>query len=292
MTSGRSGSRSQTRGGGLEIINGGGRMKAGSLFTGIGGFDLALEMGGVEVIWQSEIERHCLELLKEKWPSVKRYRDIRKFLEWDAEPVDIIVGGDPCPCRSRLRTNKKSLHPDLSGYFLAVVGRLRPKWMVRENVFASDVSYFTTALEAVGYGTIVIKTNAAGFTGQSRPRDFIVGCYQASRLRIAKLFLEYEKYYGSGKAYINSQLRKESVECLSTQRNSCGTSMCRIWEPTGGLRILDSEEREALAGFPAGWTSGFPDGIRTRMLGNSVVPIVAYECVLRRIIEDESTPRT
>lgn len=258
-------------------------MKAGSLFSGIGGFDIALEKAGFEISWQSEVDKQCIKLLESKWPNVKRYGDIREFLEWDVEPADIIVGGDPCPCRSRARVGRKSTHPDLSGYFLAVVGRFKPKWVVRENVPAPDVIHFTSALEAFGYGAIVIKTNAAGFTGQSRTRDFIVAEFESNRMRIASRFIEFNRCQRMYSARIQE---KQVIPCLVTRAYHYDSRDCYIWEPSRGLRILDSEEREAFAGFPTGWTAGFSKTARARMCGNAVVPAVAYE-ILKRIANNE-----
>ncbi len=69
-------------------------MKFGSLFAGIGGFDLGLERAGMECRWQVEIDDYATKVLEKHWPDVKRYRDIRDVndLEW----VDLICGGFPC----------------------------------------------------------------------------------------------------------------------------------------------------------------------------------------------------
>ena len=53
-------------------------MKFGSLFAGIGGFDLGLERAGMECAWQVEIDDYCNKVLAKHWPEVKRYRDVRE----------------------------------------------------------------------------------------------------------------------------------------------------------------------------------------------------------------------
>ena len=68
----------------------------GSLFAGIGGFDLGLERAGWQCRWQVEIDDFCNRVLEKHWPHVKRYRDIRELREGDLEPVDLICGGFPC----------------------------------------------------------------------------------------------------------------------------------------------------------------------------------------------------
>lgn len=54
-------------------------MKFGSLFSGIGGFDLGLERASMECAWQVEIDPFCQRILAKHWPNVKRYGDIRSI---------------------------------------------------------------------------------------------------------------------------------------------------------------------------------------------------------------------
>ena len=54
-------------------------MTFGSLFTGIGGFDLGLERAGMKCLWQVEIDPYCNRVLERHWPGVKRYADITKL---------------------------------------------------------------------------------------------------------------------------------------------------------------------------------------------------------------------
>jgi len=149
-------------------------LMVGSLFAGIGGFDLGFERVGMRVAWQCENDKFCNRLLEAKWPKVKRYGDITQ--EAPAEAVDVICGGDPCPTRSLAKGNRKSRHPDLAGYFLAVAGRLRPRWVVRENVPSPDALHFAAALDLFGYGVHAFALDARDFTSQSRRRQIIVGC--------------------------------------------------------------------------------------------------------------------
>jgi predicted DNA-binding protein YlxM (UPF0122 family) len=51
----------------------------GSLFSGIGGFDLGLERAGMVCKWQSEVDPFCNKVLAKHWPDVKRYGDIRNI---------------------------------------------------------------------------------------------------------------------------------------------------------------------------------------------------------------------
>lgn len=253
-------------------------MRFGSLFSGIGGLDLGLERAGMTCAWQVEIDDYATRVLTKHWPGVPKFRDVRSLP--GMEYVDAICGGDPCPIRSRARCNGASRHADLSGYFLAVVERVRPRWVVRENVPAPDDVCFDAALGILGYGTAVIRMDAAEVTGQSRQRDFIVGCYQATRPGIRRLFQNCSD--GSG-PYTTRLGTRPVLPALTTHRTRYDSRDSYVWETDNGLRILDGDEREALAGFPAGWTAGLSEAARAKCLGNAVVPQVA-EWIGRRIM--------
>jgi DNA (cytosine-5)-methyltransferase 1 len=55
-----------------------GIMRFGSLFAGIGGFDLGFERAGMECAWQVEIDDYCNRVLEKHWPDVRRYRDVKE----------------------------------------------------------------------------------------------------------------------------------------------------------------------------------------------------------------------
>jgi DNA (cytosine-5)-methyltransferase 1 len=54
-------------------------LKFGSIFAGIGGFDLGFERAGMQCAWQIEVEVHCSKLLEDKFPNAKRYADVREI---------------------------------------------------------------------------------------------------------------------------------------------------------------------------------------------------------------------
>lgn len=74
----------------------------GSLFAGIGGFDLGLERAGMRSLWQVEKDKFCQRILAKHWPDVKRYDDVCELPWWlhydpaSLAPVDLICGGFPC----------------------------------------------------------------------------------------------------------------------------------------------------------------------------------------------------
>lgn len=255
----------------------------GSLFAGVGGFDVGFTRAGMRCAWQVEKNEQCRSLLKARFSDVELFPDVRTC---NPRAVDVVCGGDPCPKHSRARSNGESNHPDLAGYFLALVGRLRPRWVVRENVPAPTVAHFDLCLAALGYGTVVIRLDASEATGQSRQRDFIVGCDSLPADTLARTVFS-DCLDGSG-PYTTRLGTGPITPALTTHRTRYDSRDCYVWEPkpsSGFLRILESEEREALAGFPDGWTAGFSPATRARMCGNAVVPAVA-EWIAQRIVRE------
>jgi DNA (cytosine-5)-methyltransferase 1 len=256
-------------------------LTVGSLFSGIGGLDLGARRVGMTIEWQVENDKRCQQVLWRHFPECPKYDDIRDFISLTCSPVACILGGDPCPCHSRARSNGPSVHPDLSGYFLAVVGRYGPQWVVRENVPTPTTGReFCVALEALGYTTIMLRMDAAALTGQSRQRDIVVGLRASARSRLQRLFQDCE----NGPVPYTTRLgTRQIIPALTTHRTRYDSRDCYIWE-NGRLRILDSVEREAFAGFPKGWTAGFSEATRARMLGNSAPPAWT-EFIGQRIVE-------
>src|SRR6188472_3345663 len=74
----------------------------GSLFAGIGGFDLGFERAGMQCKWQVEIDPYAQAVLNKHWPTVRRWDDVRTWPQPDTERVDVICGGFPCVNISQL----------------------------------------------------------------------------------------------------------------------------------------------------------------------------------------------
>lgn len=71
-------------------------MKFGSLFAGVGGFDLGFEAAGMECCFQVEWDKHCQQVLAYHWPDVPRWSDVSDVKGADLPPVDVITFGSPC----------------------------------------------------------------------------------------------------------------------------------------------------------------------------------------------------
>jgi hypothetical protein len=68
-----------------------GNLTFGSLFAGIGGFDLGFERAGMECKWQVEIDEYATKILEQDWPHVKRERDVRECGRHNLSQVDVMA---------------------------------------------------------------------------------------------------------------------------------------------------------------------------------------------------------
>lgn len=107
----------------------------GSLFTGIGGFDLGLERAGLEGKWQVENDPYCNRILDKHWPDTPRYGDVRELSGSTLEAVDVICGGFPCQPLSVAGKRQAQADPRwLWPHFARLVDELRPRYVLVENV--------------------------------------------------------------------------------------------------------------------------------------------------------------
>jgi DNA (cytosine-5)-methyltransferase 1 len=110
--------------------------KMGSLFAGIGGFDLGFERAGFEVAWCVEKDKNAQAVLRKRFPNAKIYGDITQVDPDTLERVDVICGGFPCQDLS-VAGKRAGLAGERSGLFhdaMRIVRRLNPSVLVLENV--------------------------------------------------------------------------------------------------------------------------------------------------------------
>lgn len=142
-------------------------MKHGSLFSGIGGFDLAAQWVGWENIFQCEKDEWCRKVLQKNFPAVKRYEDIKQFNAKEyAGTVDIISGGFPCqPFSVAGKQKGKGDDRYLWEEMLRVVSEVKPSFVVGENVtgiIGMALDTVLSDLEAQNYTTETYIIPACG----------------------------------------------------------------------------------------------------------------------------------
>jgi DNA (cytosine-5)-methyltransferase 1 len=161
-------------------------MRYGSLFSGIGGLDLAFEQAGFDVIWQVEKDKFCKKVLARHWPKVRRYSDVRRVGAKVLEPVEVITAGVPCQDVS-IAGSRRGLagkHTGLVYHFARILQELRPGWFVFENVpglFSSNegrdfAEVLRLFMVECGYGVSWRVLDSRYFNvAQRRERVFVVG---------------------------------------------------------------------------------------------------------------------
>jgi DNA (cytosine-5)-methyltransferase 1 len=108
----------------------------GSLFAGIGGFDLGLERAGMKCMWQVEIDDYANRVLAKHWPHATRWGDVRTFPPDgpDQWRVDVVCAGVPCQPVSHAGKQKGADDERwMWGEALRVVADIEPRFFVAEN---------------------------------------------------------------------------------------------------------------------------------------------------------------
>jgi DNA (cytosine-5)-methyltransferase 1 len=285
----------------------------GSLFAGIGGFDLGLERAGMRCEWQVEIDPYARAVLAKHWPDVRRHEDVRTFPPPEGEwGVDVICGGFPCQDIS-VAGKGAGLAGARSGLwyeYARIIGELRPRYVIVENVAALLARGMGTVLgdlSTLGYDAEwhVIPASAVG-APHRRERIWIVAHAVSERYAVRgdREAMQAGVACGRGNAGrsqcdCGTRCPKSPGEgaCLAANANSYGASHWRQDERVGwklspfagafaGRGRLASEEGSQWETEPD--VGRVADGISSRLdrlrgLGNSVVPQVV-EIIGRAIV--------
>lgn len=286
------------------------QLKAASLFSGIGGFDLGFQEAGFEITFQCEIDAFCNELLEKHWPKLPRFKNIKEVSNAAIPVSDVWLGGFPCQdvslARMGPRAGLKGARSGLFHEFARLLERGLPRFFVIENVTGllsshkgRDFQTVIRTLADLGYslGWRVLNSKDFGVP-QSRSRVYIVGCYRDDRGPIEILFEpecsegNASKGGSNGSSFVSpfKEVLGDPVKgpvfqriayCLyACSARHTGTDWSRTYVcfPDGRVRRLMPRECEGIQGFPAGWTRPLRepadpeklDSMRYQALGNAV----------------------
>jgi len=159
-------------------------MRHGSLFSGLGGFDLAAEWMGWENVFHCEWNEFGQKILKYYWPNAISYNDITKStFTVHRGTIDILTGGFPCQPFSTAGQRKgtddsRYLWPEM----LRVIREVQPRYIVGENVrglvnWSGGMVFDTVCadLESEGYEVLPVLLPAAGVNApHKRDRIFFI----------------------------------------------------------------------------------------------------------------------
>lgn len=269
-----------------------------SLFSGIGGLDLAAEMAGFRTVGQCEYAEYQTKVLEKNWPCVERWKDIHElratefFQRTGLRPgggVTLLSGGFPCQPHSVAGKRKASGDErDLWPEYRRIVDEIKPRWVVAENVrglLSSESGRFFRGIlrdfADMGYDVGWCCYRAAD-VGAVHPRERVGIIAHASSERI-----------------LEQQLEKFTAEWDETQRIADNeiTSDAHIGEQCMERGSKEQIQREQpLSQFFSDrcieeWSrrcnifepkllrnyNGFPGAVdRIKSLGNAVVPYQFY----------------
>ena len=168
------------------------QLTAVSLFAGVGGFDLAMERNGINVVAAVEIDKHARGVLEKQFPNTKLFNDVTEVTGEQLKQAGfvpergIITGGFPCQDLS-VAGKRAGLAGKRSGLYweiIRLVDELAPAYIVLENVpglltsnGGRDMGAVIGALVDRRYGVSWRVLDAQNFgVPQRRRRVFIVGC--------------------------------------------------------------------------------------------------------------------
>ena len=166
------------------------------LFSGIGGFALAAQWNGIETLGFCEIEPFAKRVLTKNFPNIPIHEDVRRTEDFEqyAGRIDLLTGGYPCQPFSvagKQRGSEDDRH--LWPAMLSVIKRVRPTWILAENVAGHiklGLDEVLSDLEAEGYSarTIIVPACAVG-AEHRRDRVWIIAnseCGNGEKLGVSE----------------------------------------------------------------------------------------------------------
>ena len=170
----------------------------GSLFAGVGGFDMGFERAGWDCKFQVEWDKNCQQILNKHWPDVPKWLDVSDVNGAEIPPVDCIIFGSPCQDLS-VAGKRAGLEGERSGLFheaVRIIKEMRdatngtfPRWTVWENVAGA-----LSSNNGRDFGTVINEMAKAGAhlqeyalldaqhfgIPQRRRRVFLVSCFDSA----------------------------------------------------------------------------------------------------------------
>lgn len=265
----------------------------GSLFAGIGGFDLGFERAGWRCAWQVEIDPACRAVLERHWPGVRRHDDVHTWPDdaaAAAPELDAIIGGFPCQPVSCAGKRLGVADPRwLWPQFAKVVARLRPRAVVVENppgLRTRGLRDVLAFLSDLGFDAEWEVLSAQALGAPHLRRRLVIVATDPRRVR-----LEGERE-PQGESWLQGALRHELERCAAARARAAPDPV-REGLPDG--QAAEVRGREGAERGRGGWWSveppvarmvhGVPGRVdRIRALGNAIVPQVA-EVVARALTE-------
>lgn len=279
-------------------------MRHGSLFSGIGGFDLASQWMGWKNVFHCEWNEFGQKVLNYYWPNAKSYTDITKTdFSIHRGSIDILTGGFPCQPYSMAGKRKgKEDNRHLWPEMLRAIKEIQPSWVVGENVhglinWSGGLVFHEvqTDLEAAGYEVWSYVLPACAVNAPHRrdrvwfvahrnteQRERKEGRFQSEFVDGSEAFTTDPNY--TGNATQRSGTDRNGHEGQRQQISQRGKISEYLYESRAAVRFENFPTQSPLCGRNDGVSSELV-GItvpkhRTESIkayGNAIVPQVAYQ---------------
>lgn len=239
--------------------------RVGSLFAGIGGFDLAARNVGWKTAWVSEIDPYASAVIKKHFPDAPNHGDITQIDFTRVEPVEVLCGGFPCQDISiagRQWGPRQGLNGARSGLwseYKRAIGDLRPRYVVVEN---------SPELLRLGFERVLSDLAALGYDAEW---DCIPGYAVGAPHRRDRFWMV---AYPGGQGRVRPFEQFGALSLSTSARFPLfGDSRASAWDAL----VDDCQSLRARDGI-----SPRLDGRRLRGCGNAVIPQIP-EAIFRAI---------
>lgn len=282
-----------------------------SLFSGIGGFELAFQQVGIKTTLMCEIDPIAQHILKKNLPDIKLVEDVCNLKKLP-KGTDVLCAGFPCQDLSSIGV-KQGLDGERSSLVLEVLRLLRQdkvEWVIFENVpymlhlkKGEAIRTIVEALEELGYKWAYRTIDSMSFVPQHRSRVYVVASLHSDPRDVilsgnslkkqgvitTETFSEACGFYWTEGKYALG-LYQNAIPTLKVGSSIGIASPPAIAFPDGIVASPDIRDAERLQGFPVDWTEPAeeltkPAG-RWKLVGNAVT-VDTVEWIANKIISPE-----
>lgn len=267
------------------------KLKHGSLFSGIGGFDLAAEWMGWDNVFHCEYNKYNKQVLSKNFPNSISYDNIKQTnFSIHRGQIDIITGGFPCQPYSlagkrKGKEDERHLWPEM----LRAISEIQPSWVVGENVLG-----LVNWSEGLVFHEVQIDLENQGYEVQ--PFILPACAVNAMHRRERTWFIAYNDKFRQ-----NSSIGKNEINTSKEREYAFNDFEQNVLHPNDtkqqGKCVTQKSKREFDGSDSRNygrtiWASGISEppicravnGVSRKLdenrlfaLGNAIVPQVAYE---------------